>query len=482
MTSLKKQTVSGVKWLVGSSFLQKGIQLAATVVIARILGPEEFGLFALAFVAINALGLFKSMGFDSALIQRKDNIEKAANTAFFIIPTLGIVLYLILAISAPLIGKFFGNEQVVGVIRALGVIFVISCLGRVPAALLEKNMRFRQVSIIEISSAIIYALSAIIFALLKFGVWSLVYAYILKTVNKNILTFIFAQWRLRFQFDKIIAIEMFHFGKFVFLSSLVYFFRMNLDNILVGKYLGLTLLGIYAISFNISNFLSEYFTAKMEKVIYPAYAVKQSDNAALRRAYLKIIKAVTYISMPFTLIVFLFRNELIATIYGPKWLDAAPILGLLIWTCFFRMLVTSAGPLFLARGKPHFAFWLASLQVILFVILIVPLSRAMGLSGVALVVTGGTALNAIIILALCNKLIQLRLSDIFYAISGPLIVTSVMVFFILIGKSILSNFIATGSLALFFISVVFAAVSYISMLYVVDKGFMKEAKTGLLKT
>jgi len=207
MPTLKKQTASGVKWLVGSSFLQKVIQTGATIVLARILGPSQFGIFALAFVAIDALGLFKSMGFDSALIQRKDNIERAANTAFFVIPVLGVVLYLLLSVSAPWIGKFFNNQEVIGVIRALGIIFIISCLGRVPAALLEKNMKFKKVSIIEIGTAVVFAVSAITFALLKFGIQSLVYAYILKTLYQNILMFICSKWKPKFEFDPIMLLS-----------------------------------------------------------------------------------------------------------------------------------------------------------------------------------------------------------------------------------------------------------------------------------
>ena len=126
--NLKKQTVNGIKWQVGVSFLQKVISFVTTIILARILGPSNFGLFALALVIVGAFGLFKSMGIESALIQRKDNIKLAADTAFYIIPVLGILLYLFLNFSAPIIGKLLDNKEIISVI-GLGIMGLTTAVG-----------------------------------------------------------------------------------------------------------------------------------------------------------------------------------------------------------------------------------------------------------------------------------------------------------------------------------------------------------------
>jgi O-antigen/teichoic acid export membrane protein len=420
MNELKRQTVSGIKWLVGSSFLQKAISVGTMVILARILGPADFGLFALAFIAIDALGLFKSMGFDSALIQRKDNVEKAANTAFFIIPVLGILLYLILAISAPLIGKFLNNEQVVGIIRALGIIFVISCFGKVPAALMEKNMQFRQVSLIEISTSIVFSASAIILALMGMGVWSLVIAYILKVVNQNALLFIFAKWRPRLEFDKKIALEMLHFGKFLFLGGVVWFLKMNLDNLLVGKLLGVTALGIYAIAFNIANFGADYFSSKVYRVIFPAFSKIQDDKYDLRQAFLKTTKIVSILAFPFCVILFLMGDELIRVIYGLKWLEAVPVLKILAFAGLFNTLPVAMGPLFNASGHPKAGFWFSVIQVVIFLLFIAPAAKLFGLVGIGIVVSVSALVAVIAYLPFTMKLISLKITDIFNCLKSGL--------------------------------------------------------------
>ena len=237
MTSLKKQTVSGVKWVLVTSIIQRILSFGATVILARILTPADFGLFALAFVMIDGFQVFKSLGFDTALVRRKEDINVAANTAFFLIPSMGVILFLILLIIAPIGAKFLNNDSVANIIRALAIIFVISCFGKVPQTILYRDMKFKFKSISEIYSTLIYVLTAVILALNKFGVWSLVIAYILRNLIQISIELYFSGWKPNFEFNKKIALEMFHFGKFVLGGSLVWFLYSNLDNLLVGKLL-----------------------------------------------------------------------------------------------------------------------------------------------------------------------------------------------------------------------------------------------------
>lgn len=475
--SLKQQTVSGAKWLVGSSFLQKGIQFAATIVLARIIGPADFGLFALAFVAIDALGLFKSMGFDTALIQRKDNIEKAANTAFFIIPLLGIVLYLILSISAPWIGKFMNNMSVVSVIRALGLIFIISCFGKVPAALLEKNMKFKQVSIIEIGTAVIYAVSAVTFALMKFGVWSLVYAYILKTIYQNTLTFIYARWRPRFEFDKKIAKEMFHFGKFLFLGGVVWFLKMNLDNLLVGKLLGVAALGLYAIAFNIANFGADYFGGKVYRVIVPAFSKIQNNQYDLRQAFLKTTKLISIFAFPFCMLLFVFGDVLIKVFYGTKWIEVIPILRILAFAGLFNALPLAMGPLFIASGHSKATFWFSVIQVGLFFIFIIPAAKMFGLSGVAFVVAFSQIVALLIYMPFTLKLISAKWKDVIISLAPGFISSLVFTFIAMLIKG---TFFAKADSIGFYItigaSLGLACAGSLLSIFLMDRNISKEIK------
>jgi len=477
MTSLKKQTVSGIKWQVSSSFLQKAISMGATIFLARILGPNDFGLFALAFVAIDAFGLFKSIGFDAALVQRKDNFEKAANTAFIVVPILGSIIYLILALLAPLIGKFLNSYDVVGIIRALGIIFILSCLGKVPSAIMEKNMQFKLVSIIEIYTTIIYALSSIIFALLEFGVWSLVIGHILRVLSQNVLFMIFSKWRPKIEFDKKIALEMFHYGKFIFLTSAFWFVRLNLDNILVGKLLGVVSLGIYAIAFNIANFGSSYFSDKVARVIFPAFTKVQNDKYDLKLAFLKTTKYASMVAFPFCVVLFFFGGDIVKVVYGNKWLAVIPVLQVLSFAGLFNTLPIAFGPLFNATGHPKSSFFFSTIQIMLFVIGIIPAAKLYGAVGVGFVVSISSLIPILCYLPLVRRLISSTYLEIYQTVKPALLGAIIMSSLILIFRfTFRINYTTSGiysyiiPLLIFLLGFIFYGIS----LSIIDKTTIKK--------
>src|SRR3989338_530231 len=143
MITLKQKTVSGFKWLLVNNILQKVISVGTFAILARILEPSTFGLFAMAFIAIDGISLFKTFGLDVGIIQKKNIPEKANHTAFFIILGLSILLAFICFGLAPFVGTFFNNHELGSIIRALGVVFVMSGFGRVPSAVLTKQLRFK---------------------------------------------------------------------------------------------------------------------------------------------------------------------------------------------------------------------------------------------------------------------------------------------------------------------------------------------------
>lgn len=420
-STLKEQTVNGVKWQVAASFISKIISFGTTIVLARILGPANYGLFALAFVIIGSFGLFKSLGIESALIQRKNGIEKAANTAFFIIPTLGIFLYLLLYASAPFIASFLNNKELISVLRVLGIIFVLWSLSRVPLSLLEKEMRFAKISISEIIGTILFSVTAIALAKLHFGVWCLIYGQLINTITFTILLWTFCSWRPKFEFDRKVAFEMSNFGIFIFLTGMIWFLKMNLDNVLVGKFLGTEKLGLYAIAFNISNFGSDYFSNKVYRVTYPAYAKLQENKENLKAAFLNVFSHICFFVFPLGLGIFLLGDDFIKIAYGDKWLEA--IMSLRILTCcgVFNAIITSNDAILLAVGKSKVNFFVYLIQVVMFFSLIAPFSFSFGLKGVSIVVTSASFVAMIYSFLWVIKILDLKIREIIHNLVNTII-------------------------------------------------------------
>jgi O-antigen/teichoic acid export membrane protein len=480
MPTIKQQTLSGAKWLLGANLLQKAIQLCATIILARILGPADFGLVALAFVTIDALGLFKSMGFDSALIQRNTDVARAANTAFLIVPSSSVLLYVLLFFLSPSIAGFLNNQALVPVIRALGLTFVMSGFVKVPSALLDKSMQFRKVAVAETIATVVFSISAITMASLRWGIWSLIIAFILKTLVQSILIFIFAKWRPILEYDKTIALEMFHFGKFLFLGSLFWFIRSNLDNILAGKLLGVTALGLYAIAFNISNFGADFLSNRLNRVIFPAFSKLNADLDALRAAFLKTTRMICMVAFPFSAILAILSHELLLIVYGTKWLAAAPVLIILAFAGLINSIFLPVGPALSAIGRSKPVFWTQFLQTATFVILVIPAAHFFGLLGVAAAVLASLPLPNIYCLLITMKLLGMRWGELFNSILPTLTGTVAFAAVLIAGKCLI--FGITGGAAFhasIFTCIAAACAAYITAIICTDRHIITEIRSML---
>jgi O-antigen/teichoic acid export membrane protein len=172
--SLARKTVHGLFWVSFSNGLLKIINFIITIILARILEPAEFGLFSLALIVMYFFDLFRDCGMSSALIYKKEDVDMASNSAFFLYPLIGSVFFFISYFTAPIIADFFREEQLVTIIRILSLTNIIWSFGSLPLALLDKNLEFKKQVYRQIIPKIVYGIITILLALWGFGVWSLV--------------------------------------------------------------------------------------------------------------------------------------------------------------------------------------------------------------------------------------------------------------------------------------------------------------------
>ena len=478
MSTLKHKTISGIKWTMAASVVQRIISFGTTVVLARILSPADFGLFALAFVMIDGFGIFKSLGFDSALVRRKDeDIDRACNTAFFLIPAMGMILFVILFFFAPIGAKFLNNPQVAPIIRTLALVFVISTFGKVPQTILYRSMKFKYKSIAEVSASVVYCAMALILALNKFGVWSLVIAYIAKTLVQVSIEWYFSGWKPKFEFDRAIAWDMFHFGKYILASAMIWFLFRNFDNLLVGKLLGVTMLGYYAIAMNIATFLSQYFLDKVGMVMYPAYSQIQEDIEDVKRVMSRTLRYISVLVFPFSLGIFIFAPDILRVVFGAKWLPATNILRILAFVGLFRSLGSAIWPAFLARGEVKANFQVNLAQVFYFIVLVVPLALKFKLLGVGCAVLFSSIVSFIVGLIRVKNLLHVELSLILNSVRLAFLSS----FSLLLVALFLKNLNLTGNLNInFLITALISGFTYFAVTYFMDRHILQDIKKVLL--
>ena len=486
MASLKEKTISGVKWQVFNKVAQKGVSVISFAILARVLDPPTFGLFALSFVLIDGLGLLRTFGIDSSIIQKKDCSDADKDTGFIMIQATGFLAFALCFLSAPIAGHFFKNAHVVSIIQALGVVFILSCFGRVSQAMLVREMRFKLLSAIEVTGSILNSVFAVVFALISPTVWSLVGAYLIKQLTMTALTVYFSKYKFKWRFDWKEAKELFHFGKFLTGVSLIWFVNNNLGNVVVGKILGTVSLGYLALASTVTGFMNTHFTALISNVLFPAYSTLQHDPEALKRAYLKTNKFVSMVNIPFSIATILMAREIVMTVYGEKWMPVIPLMQLTSVANIVVPLMVSTGTIFNGCGKPEYSYRLALLNLLVRIPLVILFTLKWGVTGTITSALVNLAIVTPVYFVFTRKIVRFTLRELFEQFLPSIYCSIFMAISILLGKHAFhfySPFLIFHFRELFLL-VVFAGVgvvSYVAALFLIDRESTLELKRMIFK-
>lgn len=382
--SLAQKATRGIAWVVMSTIVIRILGFITSIVLARLLVPEDFGLFAIGLLAINTMGLFRDLGFGAALIYQKDDSKSsAANTAFILLPVVASIFFVIAYLSAPYISIIFDNDAVEPIIQVLALTFVISSIGTVPSMLLEKELEFKKKVLPDTLPQIGYALLTIGLALKGYGVWSLVYGQILSAVLTAGLIWIISKWRPVFRFDKKVALEMFKYSKHILGASFMVFITLNIDQVIIGRILGIEALGFYALAYTIANLPSTQITQLVSRIMFPVYSKLQDDKNALRSAYLKVLSYVSMIAVPMAFGIFVIAPDFVKVVLGEKWMPAVPVLQVLTIAGLIRSIAAVGGFLFTGSGRADLDFKMNTLKLAVMAVTIYPLTISYGILGTA---------------------------------------------------------------------------------------------------
>jgi O-antigen/teichoic acid export membrane protein len=386
--SLKRQVAGALFWVALAQVIARGLTFVTTLILAKLLDPANFGLVGMAMLAINALALFQDIGFESALIYRRKDVEEASHTAFVTVILISLGIYLIILGTAPLVGHFFRQEAVVPLLRVLGLTVLISSVSRVPLVLLSRELDFRRRIFPELTASIIASGVAIVLAFRGLGVWSLVWRELIRAALATILVWPVTSYRPHWRFSRTAARELFNYGKHIVSSQTMIFLITNVDNAVVGRYVGDAALGFYQFAYNTSNQPATQITSIMSQVMFPAFSkMADGDPAEARRIraryYLTIVRYVTWITAPIAVATILFAPAFIYGLYGEIWAPAIRPLQFLALYGFIRSIAANMGSAFRALGKPQWLNYIALWRLATMVIALVPVAVRWGITGVS---------------------------------------------------------------------------------------------------
>lgn len=424
--SIKTKTVRGAFWTGTYYALNQILTFCISIILARLLVPEDFGLVAIVMIVIRGLTIFQGLGLNSALIYFQEITDHVKSVAFFIITLTSLCLFIIGFLSAPYIAMFFDNLQVIPILRLLVIIILTEALGIVPATLLDKELKFREQLLPEIVSLLTYGLIAFILAGLGWGVWSIVWGKIIQSVVRTASLWFINPWHLRLVFDATIAKKFIGYGKDISLNSLLIFIFLSVDNLVVGKILGEYILGLYSTAFNWSNLPANLVKSMFGRVLFPSLSKLQYDVNRVRKAYLHALSLIIAVTLPVTIGLYSVSEEVVSVLYTEKWLAMIPILKILCFYGFFRSVGAIVGPVFKASGNQSLMLKVITVQVISTIILILPVTARYGAIGTATLFTISQMITILIDLYLVGQIVGVSTRDYFRSLTPQILGSSIM--------------------------------------------------------
>ena len=301
-------------------------RIAFGIWIARLLGPDEFGVYALALVFQLAILSFNELGVSLAIVRWPGHPREIAPTVATISVLSSVVIYLGCFFATPYIASAMGAPDATPVIRVLTLSVIISGLVAVPVALLQRNFRQDKRTVADLTTAIVSPLTSIACAVAGMGAMSLAVGTLAGSVVGAALFIWFAPEGLRFGFDRAIARKLLTFGLPLAGSSIVVFAAGNIDKMVVGAIFGVRSLGIYTNAFNLSNLPVSIFSTPMRAVAPAAFARLQHDKPRMNRAFLMSSGLLGAIALPACVLLATAPYPLIRIVYGTAWEASATVL------------------------------------------------------------------------------------------------------------------------------------------------------------
>jgi len=476
MSSLYKKTTNSLKWSALTVIAPRIISPIVTITLARILAPESFGLVAIAMIVISFSQMFWEAGLSRALIQTVEDEKKVANIVFWSNVSLGIIIYSIIFITAPLLSIYFKSPQSLPVLRLLSVQIVIMSFTTVQEALFTKDLNFRPLFWIRIIVTTSSGLFSVLLALYGLNVWALVFGTLIGSFVNLFMLWSKSNWRPNFRIDWLLAPKLFRFGSWIVVLSIMGWLINWFDSLLVGKYLGMTDLGIYRTGVTMVSMLFSLIMGPIYAVMFPSFSKLQNNKKEITKHFHEINKIIIFLVLPIGIGLLLTSKDFVPLIFGEKWEGMSSVIGILGLSEGLALFVGINPTIFESIGKsdlqPKLSFFLLPLFVITY-LLIAPL----GIKPLLMAKLGLTLLSLPLNMALAVKV--LKISPFYIFKQGKFIFISTISFTVsVLGLQMILGFYSWSShLIVLLASISVGIFVYLGTLWLLDRQFI----TNLLK-
>ncbi|MBI9070465.1 MAG: MOP flippase family protein [Melioribacteraceae bacterium] len=348
--SLNKIAFKGIKWSTSARIIKQSLQFITILILGRLLSLEDFGLMSTAMIYVGFLQIIKDLGISSALIQIDEINLKLFSSVFWVNIVFGIILSLIIITTSPYVAIFYNEERLTMILSVLAMNFVISSFSNGHQALLERKFLFDKTAKIEIIASIFGACVGISMAILKYGVWSLVFQTLTVTIVNTFLLWVNSSLKPKFMFsiDEVKKVAKFSINLSGF--NIVNYFVRNADYFLISRFLGMEALGIYSYAYRIMLYPIQNITQIISRVMFPVYSKIKNDNKKFREMFTVVANSIALITFPMMLGLMAIADY-VPIVIGEKWTPIVNVLLILSPLGLVQSIYTTSGAIFQAKGK-----------------------------------------------------------------------------------------------------------------------------------
>ncbi len=385
--TLKQKIVKSCFWVFAMRISKRLLEFLRTIILARILAPDDFGLMAIALLALATLERFSQTGVQQALIQIKSNVKDYFDTAWIIQIFRGILISLVLFFGAPLISDFFSEPKAVNLIRAVAFSELLKSFINIRVIFFQKKLEFNKQFLFETLGTITDLIVSVILALVLKNSWAMVYGLLAGNFIRLIFSHLLFETRFPTQFDRNKMLPLLKFGKYLFFQSFILFLITQGDDAVVGRYISAAALGIYSLAYKLSNIGATEISHVISSVTFPAFSQIQDNEKKLKKGISSTLELVTLFSIPMSLYLVFFTEPIVELILGKQWLNAVSVIKVLSIFGLTRSIGSSFGPVYRAINKLHVPLRINIITLIIQYALILPWIGQLELMKISIAVT-----------------------------------------------------------------------------------------------
>jgi O-antigen/teichoic acid export membrane protein len=445
------------------------VNVLTNILLARLLYPEIFGVLGMAMVFTGLMLVFQEAGLSSYIIYKKNLQKKHITTSFWVNIAVSLVLFVAVYLLASPIAGFYNEPKVIDVLHFIAIGIFAGSFGISSKALLMKEKRFKSLTIVTLFGELCATAIAITSALLGYELLAISARLFIRPFIVSSVLLLIKGKEVLGKFEKDAALDILPYSGKVLGTQVSAFLINNVDYLLIGRLLGSHSLGIYTVAFQWSVLTRFYIAGAINKVSFSEISGFQDDLGRIKNLFLRLTKTLAFLTMPMCVGLALVANEFILVLYGEEWIDAVPILQVLIIAGGMQSLSSLSGSVFQGLGKPGIEFKISITSLVMLLMLIIIASQY-GLIYIAYAVLLEVLIIDSIKFYFILKLLHIRV----YELVRPLVPTLLSIVMMIVLVMAIKEILVSEFLLLNFILYVSTGiVGYVIGTYLFDKVMFK---------